>query len=299
MKQQIQIIGVPLDLGANRRGVDMGPSAIRYAGLKKKLQRVATNVRDIGDIFVPSPESRRIENQSLKYINEIKEVNEVLCQQVAKAIEDGYRPLILGGDHAVAIGSVAGVSSKVERMGLIWFDAHGDFNTAETTPSGNIHGMPLAVSLGYGAPELTNIGGFVGKVRPEDVVIVGLRDIDSKEREMIKNSGVKAYTMHDVDRMGMKAVMDEAIKILTKNTSGFHISFDLDVLDPVEASGVGTPVRGGLNYREAHLALEMLAETDRIISLDMVEVNPILDDRNKTAELAVELITSALGQNIL
>lgn len=299
MKQQIQIIGVPLDLGANRRGVDMGPSAIRYAGLKKKLQRVSTNVRDIGDIFVPSPESRRIENESLKYINEIKEVNEVLCQQVAKAIEDGYRPLILGGDHAVAIGSVAGVSSKVERMGLIWFDAHGDFNTAETTPSGNIHGMPLAVSLGYGAPELTNIGGFVGKVRPEDVVIVGLRDIDSKEREMIKSSGVKAYTMHDVDRMGMKAVMDEAIEILTKNTSGFHISFDLDALDPVEASGVGTPVRGGLSYREAHLALEMLAETEKIISLDMVEVNPILDDRNKTAELAVELIASALGQNIL
>lgn len=299
MEQQIQVIGVPLDLGANRRGVDMGPSAIRYAGLKKRLQMVASNVRDIGDIFVPSPESRQIVNQSLKYLNEIKEVNEVLADQVAKSIEDGYRPVVLGGDHAIAIGTIAGASQKIERLGLIWFDAHGDFNTSETTPSGNIHGMPLAVSLGYGAPELTNIGGYVGKVRPEDVVIIGLRDVDMKEREMIKNSGITAYTMHEVDRMGIKQVMDEAIQIITKNTTGFHLSFDLDVMDPQEAPGVGTAVRGGLNYREAHLALELLAETNKLVSLDMVEVNPILDKGNETAELAVELIASALGELLL
>ncbi len=299
MEQQIQVIGVPLDLGANRRGVDMGPSAIRYAGLKKRLLSLTSNVRDIGDIFVPPPESRRITNQSLKYLDVIQEVNEVLATQVAKAIDDGYRPLILGGDHAIAIGSIAGVSQRVKRMGLIWFDAHGDFNTAETTPSGNIHGMPLAVALGYGAPELTNIGGYVGKVKPEDVVVIGLRDVDKLEREMIKKSGITAFTMHEVDRLGMKHVMDEALKIVTKDTEGFHVSFDLDVMDPMEAPGVGTRVRGGLDYREAHLAMELIAEAKKLLSLDMVEVNPILDQGNKTAELAVELIATALGETIL
>ncbi|QNO14740.1 arginase [Alkalicella caledoniensis] len=299
MEQRIQVIGVPLDLGANRRGVDMGPSAIRYAGLKKRLQNNAINVRDIGDIFVPAPESRIIENEKLKYLDVIKDVNTVLADQVSEALKNNYRPVILGGDHAIAIGSIAGVSQRVKRMGLIWFDAHGDFNTAETTPSGNIHGMPLAVSLGYGAPELTNIGGFVGKVKPEDVVVIGLRDVDLQEKKMIKQSGVNAFTMHEVDRMGIKEVMEQALKLVTKNTDGFHVSFDLDVMDPMEAPGVGTRVRGGLNYREAHLAMELIAETKKMISLDMVEVNPILDQGNRTAELAVELIASALGENIL
>lgn len=299
MEQRIQVIGVPLDLGANRRGVDMGPSAIRYAGLKKRLQNNAINVRDIGDIFVPAPESRIIENEKLKYLDVIKDVNTVLADQVSEALEKNYRPVILGGDHAIAIGSIAGVSQRVKRMGLIWFDAHGDFNTAETTPSGNIHGMPLAVSLGYGAPELTNIGGFVGKVKPEDVVLIGLRDVDLQEKKMIKESGVNTFTMHEVDRMGIKEVMEQALKLVTKNTDGFHVSFDLDVMDPMEAPGVGTRVRGGLNYREAHLAMELIAETKKMISLDMVEVNPILDQGNRTAELAVELIASALGENIL
>ena len=299
MEKRIQIIGVPLDLGANRRGVDMGPSAIRYAGLKKRLESLNIDVKDTGDIFVPAPESRIIVNEKLKYLDVIRDVNIVLADQVALALEDNNLPVILGGDHAVAIGSIAGVSQKIKDMGLIWFDAHGDFNTAEITPSGNIHGMPLAVSLGYGAPELTNIGGPAAKVKPENVVVIGLRDVDHQEREMVKQSGVTAFTMHEVDRMGIKEVVEQAIEIVTKNTGGFHVSFDLDVMDPIEAPGVGTRVRGGLNYREAHLAMELLAETNKLVSLDMVEVNPILDQGNKTAELAVELIASALGKNIL
>jgi arginase len=299
MNRNITMIGVPLDLGADRRGVDMGPSAIRYANAKERLERLGFNIEDIGNLYVPSRESYSVQDANLKYLPQIRQVCEELCAVVSKTVERGRFPLVIGGDHGIAIGTVAGAAKHCKQLGLIWFDAHGDLNTDATTPSGNIHGMPLAVSLGLGHPDLTQIGGFSPKVRPENVVIIGARDLDAGERKLIKEKNITVYTMHEIDRLGMARVMEEAIEIVTKGTDAVHLSLDLDGLDPNEAPGVGTPVTGGVTYRESNLAMEMLAEAKILTSAEIVEVNPILDQGNKTAKLAVALIGSILGEKIL
>ena len=297
-KNVIRIIGVPIDLGAGRRGVDMGPSAIRNAGLNERLQRLGWDVEDFGNIEVPVPEAREIKDKRLKYLPEIVKVNEQLYLMVSEAMKEGVIPLILGGDHSLGIGSLAGLASDERRFGLIWFDTHGDYNSLDTTDSGNIHGMPLAVANGIGAQELTSIGGVQKKIREENSVIIGAREIDTQEREMLHKSKITVFTMRDIDQLGMKEVISKGIKIASKGTDGIHVSFDLDVIDPEEAPGVGTPVVGGITYREAHLAMEVLADSGLVLSMDIVEVNPILDNQNKTAELAVGLICSVFGKRI-
>ncbi|AYO31847.1 arginase [Biomaibacter acetigenes] len=296
---KVRIIGVPMDLGADRRGVDMGPSAIRYAHLQQRLEENGIIVEDGGNIEVPNPESRKIKDEKLKYLHEIVESSERTADAVSGAIEDGFKPLVLGGDHSIALGSVTGVSRVLKKIGLIWIDAHGDFNTQDTTPSGNIHGMILAASLGLGHEALTNVGGFSPKVLPENTVLIGVRSIDRDEKRLIRESGINVFTMNDIDQCGMRNVMKKAIKLAGGGTAGVHLSFDMDVLDPMVAPGVGTPVRGGITYREAALAMEMLAESGIIRSLEFVEVNPILDRGNETAKVAVGLIASALGEEIL
>ncbi|HHW03581.1 MAG TPA: arginase [Thermoanaerobacterales bacterium] len=296
---KIKIIGVPMDLGADRRGVDMGPSAIRYAHLQQRLEENGIIVEDAGNIQVPNPESRTIKDTKLKYLNEIVESSELTADAVSAAIEDGFKPLVLGGDHSIALGSVLGVSRVFKRIGLIWIDAHGDFNTQDTTPSGNIHGMALAANLGLGHSSLTGVGGFSPKVLPQNTVLIGARAIDRDEKRLIRESGINVFTMNDIDQCGMRDIMKKAIKLAGGGTSGIHLSFDMDVLDPMVAPGVGTPVRGGITYREAALAMEMLAESGIIRSLEFVEVNPILDRGNETARVAVGLIAAALGEKIL
>ena len=297
--RDIAIIGVPLDLGAGRRGVDMGPSAMRYAGLRERIAALGYRVRDLGNLAVPLAE--QIEppdaDEPLRYLQPIVGVVRDLAQQVRDVISSNTLPIILGGDHSMSIGSVAGAAHN-RRIGVIWLDAHGDYNTPETTPSGNIHGMGLAVLTGRGHPTLTGLIGRAPVIRPGDAALVGVRNLDDGERELLRTSGVHVFTMHDIDRRGMAAVMEEAILHVSASTSGFHLSFDLDVLDPHEAPGVGTPVLGGITYREAHLAMELVAASGRLISLDLVEVNPILDTRNMTALLAVEFALSALGKTI-
>ncbi|GMA50688.1 arginase [Alicyclobacillus contaminans] len=295
----IRIIGTPSDFGQGRRGVDMGPSAIRYAGLMEKLQQLGHTVEDLGDIPVPTPETRHVDNQKLKYLNEVVAVCTRLSEQVAAVRSDGHIPLVLGGDHSIAIGSLAGVAAAKQPFGVIWFDAHGDMNTDETTPSGNIHGMPLAASLGFGHPQLTGVGGFSPKVRPEHVVLVGIRSIDPDEARLIRESGIRFFTMADIDRLGMESVMKQAIEIASRGTTGIHLSLDLDALDPMYAPGVGTPVNGGVTYREGHLAMELLAESGLVQSVDVVEVNPILDHRNQTGRMAVELVESLFGKKVM
>lgn len=295
---ELRIIGVPSDLGQGRRGVDMGPSAIRYAGLKAQLEQLGHNVQDLGNIEVPMPEMHQVKNEKLKYLEEVKQVSKALFDKVAGVIKQGHIPIILGGDHSISIGSVAGIASANSNFGLIWFDAHGDMNTDETTPSGNIHGMPLAVSIGIGHSDLVNLGGFAPKVKAKNVVLVGARSIDSDEIRLIRESGMKVYTMAEIDRAGMAAVMEEAIRIASDGTSGIHLSLDLDALDPMYAPGVGTPVNGGVTYREGHLAMEMLAASKQLISVDVVEVNPILDSENRTASMAVELVESLFGKTV-
>jgi len=297
-KKSIRIIGVPIDLGADRRGVDMGPSAIRYAGLNARLKRIGWGVEDYGNLEVPVPETREIKNTRLKYLEEIVAINERLHRIVAQAIKDGVIPLILGGDHSLGIGTLAGLALSERSFGLIWFDTHGDYNSLDTTASGNIHGMPLAVANGIGAQELTSIGGVQKKLREENTVIIGAREMDPEEKEMLRQSKIRVFTMRDIDQMGMTEVVNQGIKIASQGTDGIHVSFDLDVIDPEEAPGVGTPVPGGITYREAHLAMELLADSKLITSMDVVEVNPILDNHNKTAKLAVGLISSAFGERI-
>ncbi len=299
MNKNISIIGVPMDLGADRRGVDMGPSAIRYAEVKKRLESIGYFIEDMGDLRVPTPESYPIIHHNLKYLDEITKVNKELAKVVDQEMSRGQFPLVIGGDHSIAIGTIAGLAKHKRNMGVIWYDAHGDLNSGETSPSGNIHGMSLAVSLGIGHPDLTNIGGFAPKVKPENVVIIGARDLDAGERELIKRIGIKVYTMHEIDRLGMPRVMEEAIAIVSKGTDGVHLSLDLDGLDPHDCPGVGTPVIGGISYRESHLAMEMLAEADILTSAEFVEVNPILDVQNKTATVAVALMSSAFGDKLL
>jgi arginase len=302
-RSHIAVIGVPLDLGAGRRGVDMGPSAIRVAQLHGRLARLGYTVEDLGNIAVEQPESRHVGDESARYQLEIRTTCLRLAGLVQKSLAQGHAPLVLGGDHSAAIGTLAGVSNyfrkKRQRIGVIWVDAHADMNTPETSPSGNVHGMPLACSLGLGPPELVQLGGFAPKVDARHVALVGIRDVDQLERPHIRDSGVRAFTMREIDERGLKPVMSEAIRIATQGTAGFHLSLDMDVVDPDEAPGVGTPVRGGITYREAHLAMEVACDSRAMVSMEVVEVNPVLDVANRTAELAVELVMSALGKRIL
>lgn len=299
-RQKLSIIGMPMDLGQMRRGVDMGPSAIRYAGVNERLKYLFEEIHDQGDIAIGRPEVQIDPNSNLRNLHLIAEKTEMLAEKVDHAIKGGSFPLVLGGDHSIAIGTLAGVSKHYTNLGVIWYDAHGDLNTAETSPSGNIHGMPLAVSLGMGHPLLTNVGGYGPKVKPENIVIIGARSLDEGERELIKEKGIKVYTMHEIDRLGMTKVMEESITYLKeRNADGVHLSLDLDGLDPHDAPGVGTPVIGGISYRESHLAMEMLAEAQIITSAEFVEVNPILDDKNKTATVAVALMGSLFGEKLL
>lgn len=301
MTRQISVIGAPLDYGADRRGVDMGPSAIRYAGLAEELAAGGRTCLDRGDLDVPRAEERDPDagsrDGSAKFLREVREVCERLAEEVADILAAGEFPLVLGGDHSVAIGSLRG-SSRDADIGVLWFDAHGDFNTPETSPSGNVHGMPMAAALGHGSFADTEWANAPG-IDPENVALVGLRTLDEKERLAIRESPVTAYTMSDIDEQGITTVTEDAISIASDDTEGVHVSLDLDWLDPKEAPGVGTPVRGGVTYREAHAALEIVSNHDVLRSLELVEVNPILDSGNETASLAVELAASALGKRIL
>jgi arginase len=303
---RIRLIGVPLDLGAGRRGVDMGPSALRIAGVGEQITRLGHEVVDEGDIAVAAPEVQRIEDPRLKYLPEIVRAVTILAQRVERALEAGDFPLVLGGDHSMAIGTISGIGAhfkkKERRVGLIWFDAHGDANTPETTESGNIHGMPLAVVFGRGARPLVEVGGFGDgepRLRPENAVLIGVRSVDGRERAILREIGVTVLSMENLDRDGVFRSMSRALAIASDGTDAFHVSFDVDSLDPSEAPGVGTPSRGGLSYREAHTMMEMIAETGKICSMEVAEVNPILDVKNSTAEVAAELVASALGKRIL
>jgi arginase len=299
MNKKISVVGVPMDLGQGRRGVDMGPSAIRYANAISRIESIGYDIKDLGDIIIPRIEERIPNDLNLKCLEEVTAASEELAQKISDIMEEGRFPLVFGGDHSIAIGTVAGAAKHKKNMGVIWYDAHGDLNTGETSPSGNIHGMPLAVSLGIGHERLTNILGFSPKIKAENVVIIGARELDAGERELIKEIGMKVFTMHEIDRMGMAYVMEEAIKHVSNGTDGVHLSLDLDGLDPHDAPGVGTPVLGGISYRESHLAMEILAEADILTSAEFVEVNPILDHGNKTANVAVALMGSLFGEKLL
>ena len=303
MTRKVALLGVPMDLGGGRRGVDMGPSAMRIAGLEEGVRSLGYAFQDRGNIPVREPESMIPENPQARFLEEIADCCRRLRAAVESVLADGALPLVVGGDHSIAIGSVSAVSAHYARrgapIGLLWFDAHGDMNTPETSPSGNIHGMPLAVCLGRGAPELLAIGDRVPLVDPARTCLVGIRDVDARERDVINASGVKAFTMRDVDELGMARVLAQALEIVTDGTAGFHLSFDLDGTDPSVAPGVGTPVRGGTTWRESHLVMELAAESGKVLAIDMTEINPILDERNRTAEAAVELVLSALGKRTL
>lgn len=294
---KIAILGAPVDLGADRRGVDMGPSAIRYAGLEAALREAGLEVRDFGNVQVSVPETRESVPSDLKYLAPIVDMSGQLLTTVSDRVQDGWFPLVLGGDHSLSLGSVGGVA-RHRKIGLIWLDAHGDFNVPSTSPSGNIHGMVLSALSGYGDPRLAGLGGFQPKVAAEHVALIGVRELDRGERELLAQSGVAVFTMHDVDRAGLAQVIEAALARTEGDLEGFHLSLDLDVVDPLQAPGVGTPVLGGLSYRETHLAMELMAQSGRLLSMDVVEVNPILDSHNETARLAVAFILSALGKRI-
>jgi arginase len=299
--KKVRIIGVPLDLGASRRGVDMGPSALRIARLPERMRELGFDVEDRGNVVVGQRE--QLAGYGQDAYTAIADVCRALAVSTAEAVRDGVSPLVLGGDHSLAMGSVAGVATALaernERLGVIWLDAHGDINTPESSESGNIHGMPLAHLLGQGDERLARIAKPYPAIREENLVMVGLRVLDPAERITIGKLGIAAYTMRDIDQRGLATVMAEAIQVASKNTGGIHVSCDPDWIDPIEAPGVGTPVRGGATFREAHLALEMVADSGKMVSMDLVEINPVLDDRNRTASLAVDLIVSAYGKRIL
>ena len=318
--RKIRVLGVPLDLGASRRGVDMGPSAVRVAGLEARLEALGHQVSDGGNIRVEIAETQDSGNVNARFLKQIAETCTRTAEAVVKSLEEGMSPLVLGGDHSLAAGTVSGVAEfyrrRGEKIGVIWMDAHSDINTPETSPSGNVHGMPLAALLGLGSgsgPDssldssqgssldpLSRIFGYSPKIAPENTVLLGVRDIDVAERENIRRAGVGAvYTMREIDERGMRTVMEEAVRVAGQGTAGYHVSLDMDWIDPEDAPGVGTPVRGGATYREAHLAMEIVADDGRLLSFEIVEVNPIIDEHNRTADLAVELACSAFGKKIL
>jgi len=300
----VHVIGVPLDLGGGRRGVDMGPSAFRIAGLDERIARLGCPVVDRGDLPTPIPETQDLQDEHKKYILDISRICEQLYDLVLSSLNDGALPLVLGGDHSLAAGSVGAAAvwakrSKQLPIGLIWVDAHADMNTPATSPSGNVHGMPLAALLGNDPRELADLGGWAPKIHPQNTVLVGIRNLDEREKTAVRESHVHVFTMKDIDRHGIADVMERAVDLAGAGTAGIHVSFDMDACDPSIAPGVGTPVNGGLNYREAHLVMELVADAGLLTSLDIVEVNPTLDLRNTTAELGTELVLSALGKNIL
>jgi len=301
--RKVALVGVPMDLGGGRRGVDMGPSAIRIADLERQVRALGFDFQDLGNVPILEPESLEPKNPRARFLSEIADCCRRLRARVETILEEGALPLVIGGDHSIACGTVAGISShyhrRGEKIGLVWFDAHADMNTPETTISGNIHGMPLAACLGFGAEELTHLGERFPMVDVKNTVLVGIRDVDARERERVRDSGLRAFTMREVDTLGIHRVMEEALAIVTDGTVGFHLSFDLDGTDPTVAPGVGTPVPGGTTYRESHSVMEHAAEDGRLLGLEMTEINPILDTRNATAQTAVELVLSALGKTIL
>lgn len=296
VNSKIGIIGVPLDLGAGTRGVNLGPEAIRIAGIVKRLEAIGYQVDDRGNIPVDRREAITVEGSNLKNLNEIEKVNRLLCEEVFQVMGEGMIPVVLGGDHSIAIGTIFGVLRHKKNLGVIWFDAHGDINTPETSPSGNIHGMPVAVLLGIGHESLTSIGGEGPFLKRENIVYVGSRDLDAGERKAMKEQGIKVFTMYEIDDLGIKKVMEEAIKIAGDGTDGIHVSFDLDAMDPEVAPGTGTKVPGGMGYRETHYALEMIAKSEKLVSVEFVEVNPLLDTENSTAKATVALAGSLLGE---
>ena len=302
-QSHIAVIGAPMDLGAGRRGVDMGPSALRVAGLYQKLTELGYQVEDLGNVIVDQPESLPGGPSHARYLPQIAHTCARLADMVERAAGQERVPLVLGGDHSAAIGTIAGMSrhrrKSGHKLGLLWIDAHADMNTPDSTPSGNVHGMPLACAIGLGPAELTGIGCHVPMVDPENVAIVGLRSVDDIEKYNVRGAGVHPFTMRDIDERGMRTVIQQAIHAVSSGTSGFHLSFDLDAVDPDEAPGVGTPVHGGITYREAHLAMEIICDSGMMTSLELVELNPVLDVANRTAILGVELIMSALGKRIL
>ena len=299
----VSLLGVPLSYGQSQAGVHLGPAAIRVAGLTERIATLGYAVNDRGDLPIEKPRSRPKPDDKAKYLAEIYEACERLASETESIIDANELPITIGGDHSIAIGSLAGVvkafRKRNERLGLIYFDAHADMNTPDTTPSGNIHGMPLAALLGYGVPELVNVGGFAPKFDPRLCAHVGARDLDQGERELIRQLGMRFFTMREIDERGLSVCMDEAISIAAQGSGGFAVTFDVDVLDPRDAPGSGTLVRGGLSYREAHLAMEKIAEAGAMQSLEVVEINTALDDNNRTSVLGVELILSALGKRIL
>lgn len=303
----VHVVGVPLDHGAGRRGVGMGPSAVRIAGLHDALARIGYRIEDHGDVTIPAPETCPPGDPKTKYLPLVSQACREVCAEVQSILERSGIPLVIGGDHSIAIGTISGIATHLKqlkagpgsRLGVIWFDAHGDINTPETSPSGNIHGMPVACLLGQGPPELTGLGYPGAKVDPRRFVQIGLRDLDETEKRQLRESGITAFTMEDIDRRGMATVVEQAVELVMDGTDHVHVSFDVDAIDPMYAPGTGTRKIGGLTYREAHLALEIIAESGRLGSMELVEVNPILDNQNQTAELAVGLIASALGKKIL
>jgi arginase len=299
----VHVLGVPMDLGSGRRGVDMGPSAIRIAGVAERLKELGHKVVDDGDLVIKNMEELKVGNERARYLTEIARASALLARKIERIMAGGDFPLVLGGDHSIAVGTVSGIAaagrSQRKKVGLLWIDAHGDINTPETSPSGNIHGMPLAALLGFGASELTEVGGPAPKVDAANVALVGVRSLDTGEKKRLKESGVQVHTMSDIDRHGIHRVMKKALTRVTDGTGFVHVSFDLDAVDPAVAPGVGTPVKGGLDYREAHLIMEVIADAGVMTSLEMVEVNPILDQGNASAVFAVELVQSAFGKKIM
>jgi len=301
--KKIRVIGVPLDLGQTRRGVDMGPSAVRVAGLASRLEGLGHKVEDAGNVAVAIAETKSSGDPRAKYLKEITQTCTKEAEMVVKTLEAGKMPLVIGGDHSIAVGTMSGVAEfyrrQNQRVGLLWIDAHSDINTPQSSPSGNVHGMPLAAIMNLWPSDLANIFGFAPKVQPENCVLVGVRDIDAIEKENIRKAGIEVFTMRDIDERGMRTVIEEALRMAGRGTAGYHVSLDMDWIDPEDAPGVGTPVRGGATYREAHLAMEIIADHSRMLSFEIVEVNPVIDEHNRTADLAVELALSAFGKKIL
>jgi len=299
----VHVLGVPMDLGSGRRGVDMGPSAIRIAGVETALRELGHTVVDEGDIPIKNMEELKVGDVRARYLTEIARASAVASKKIERIVRKGHFPLVLGGDHSIAVGTLSAIAAVArpegKKVGLLWVDAHGDINTPDTSPSGNIHGMPVAALLGFGPPELTGIGGRAHKVEPRNVALIGIRSLDEGEKRRLKETGVQVHTMSDIDRHGIHRAMKKALARITDGTDYVHVSFDLDAVDPTVAPGVGTPVKGGLDYREAHLIMELLHDSGVMTSLEMVEVNPILDQGNASATFAVELVQSAFGKKIL